>query len=118
MSSSTYLPASTRREELDGLSEFIFDIPNDYPFLEGHFPNNPIIPAVTQIGWCLDAIEIDSGTETNNYTISRFKFTSPLPPSKSIRLQMSKKDQRYGFKVFVEQQRYSSGTISLPASGL
>lgn len=113
MSHSRYLPSHAAFHTVDSVTEIQFEIPPDYPFLEGHFPNNPIVPAIAQIGCCLDAIANDLGQPPAAYKISRFKFSSPILPKQAIQIRVTKNADRYTFSILNRQNKVSSGSITL-----
>ncbi|MDN5938892.1 MAG: hypothetical protein L0H83_09535 [Salinisphaera sp.] len=55
-----------------------FRIAADHPCLPGHFPGDPIVPAVIVLERVIEAIAADSGHRVVG--IPRCKFTRPLRP--------------------------------------
>lgn len=88
-----------------------FKIPEDYPYCEGHFPGDPIVPGVTQIGWVLRALGAALDRSVEQYRLSRVKFTRPIRPLESVCLQLSRGDKRCSFQISVGQDLCSSGIV-------
>lgn len=53
----------------------------DFPAFEGHFPSQPILPAVVQIQFALDALNRLYQTGFVLKTVSKAKFSRPVPPN-------------------------------------
>lgn len=93
-------------------AEVAFRIDEVLPYFEGHFPGNPIVPAVTQIGWILAAIEAWRESPLENYRLSRFKFVSPLRPDVLVKVTLERNGDRYAARVFSNDELCCSGNVS------
>jgi 3-hydroxyacyl-[acyl-carrier-protein] dehydratase len=67
-----------------------------HPATEGHFPGEPILPAVVLLDEALRVIEQATGTDATHWRVSSVKFLSPAVPGESLRL---------------EHERLSSGAV-------
>ncbi|MDQ8186365.1 hypothetical protein [Pelagicoccus sp. SDUM812002] len=94
-------------------AEVVFRIDEGLPYFEGHFPGNPIVPAVTQIGWILVAVEAWRGRPLERYRLSRFKFVLPLRPDVFVRVALEQKGDRYAVRVFSNDELCCSGNVSV-----
>lgn len=90
-----------------------FVIPETFPYLEGHFPNNPLVPAVTQVGWAILAVEILCGHELEKYQLSRFKFIRPIRPLDTVSISLVSKNDKYTFRATADGELCSVGKLIL-----
>lgn len=69
-------------ERLFTLSE---GFPADSPFLDGHFPGNPIVPGAMMLGYVEDYLS-EFGLTIDR--VRRMKFRRPLPPGRAIEVRL------------------------------
>lgn len=84
-------------------------------WFKGHFPQQPILPGVTQIHWALHyATEIFSFKHKFR-GIEVVKFQRPLPPQERITLILNWDAEKYklSFQYLCDGQTASSGRINL-----
>lgn len=56
-------------------------VPSDLAELDGHFPGNPVVPGVAQVGWVLSALHIIiPNLSPDRVTVDRAKFKAPVRP--------------------------------------
>lgn len=65
---------------------FLYQIPADFPAFKGHFPGNPLLPAVCQMGLHADAFSRQSGKKQEIAGVSRAKFMRPILPNCQVNL--------------------------------
>lgn len=65
-------------------NRFLYHIPADFPAFEGHFPGNPLLPAVCQMGLCAEAFSRQSGKKQEIAAVSRAKFMRPILPNSTV----------------------------------
>lgn len=63
----------------------------DFPAFEGHFPSRPILPAVVQIQFALDAACRIYHTVYRLKAVSKAKFSRPVPPNSLLTVTISSK---------------------------
>ena len=70
-----------------------FTIYSDHPCLAGHFPDNPIVPAVTLLDELISAIFYQQ-SPPENMVIKQAKFIGPVFPGErvNVHLQRTKPD--------------------------
>lgn len=56
--------------------EMPLDIPRDHPACEGHFPGNPVLPAVVLLAEAFAAL----GVSEQRHSLSQAKFLRPVVP--------------------------------------
>ncbi len=86
---------------------------SDHPSLAGHFPGEPIVPAVVLLEKVLGSLEI-SGEKSDVIGISSAKFLAPLLPDQrfSIHLQ-SISAKRVRFECWREGKALARGELRL-----
>ena len=99
-------------QEVDSLRA-TFRIPESYSFFEGHFPGNPLVPAVIQIGWAVAAIALLKAEELDGYRLSRFKFIAPILPHDEVIVVVQAKKNKYLCLISANNELCSSGTLVL-----
>jgi len=90
-----------------------FMIPEDYLYFDGHFPGNPLVPAVTQVGWATTAVGAMTGKALTDYRLSRFKFVSPVRPKDKIEISLRVAGAKYSCRFYANEKLCSSGTLTI-----
>lgn len=75
-------------ERADG-EKFIYFIPENFPAFEGHFPGNPLLPAVCQTGLCADALSRQTGKPLEISAVARAKFMRPVLPGARVQITLA-----------------------------
>lgn len=122
-SSNTY-DASVTSPELfefilaDGFCERKVKVPENLGWLEGHFPNFPVVPAVVQIQWVMDVARELLGRSVILERIEALKFKEPLRPGQVFRLRVELSAARdvLDFRLWEEGRLFSSGRCLLGSS--
>jgi 3-hydroxymyristoyl/3-hydroxydecanoyl-(acyl carrier protein) dehydratase len=73
---------------VDPIFELDFKIPTSLPYYEGHFPDNPVLPAVAIIDFSLIALEKIFNTRYSLRKIQSAKFKKPIFPGSNISIQI------------------------------
>lgn len=63
---------------------YTYRIDSALPVFKGHFPDNPLLPGVCQLGLCADAVSRQLRRSVEIDTVSRCKFMAPIRPGQSI----------------------------------
>ena len=63
-------------------------IPVDHPCAEGHFPDNPIVPAAVLLDEILGAIEHAQGRAPQAWTVTGAKFLHPVRPGDILQVTL------------------------------
>lgn len=108
------LPEVIARHVDGGRLELQLDVATDCPWFVGHFPGQPILPGVVQIGWAshfaAELIEHD----TPPAVLDRIKFKRPIGPGARLTLRL----ERAGDKVSYEYLLAEAGTAITASSGV
>jgi 3-hydroxyacyl-[acyl-carrier-protein] dehydratase len=82
-----------------------------HPCLEGHFPGNPIVPAVVLLDEVLGAIQRDQP----GFVVTRLptaKFLSPLLPDEAFSLRLETIGNEVRFECFTPTRILARGSMS------
>ncbi len=99
----------------DGFCERKVKIPENLGWFEGHFPNFPVVPAVVQVQWVMDAARELLGKAVVLERIEALKFKEPLRPGQVLRLRVELSASRdvLEFRLWEEGHLFSSGRCLL-----
>lgn len=124
MQENWYFLEKLETPEARGISARVV-VPSDSPWFAGHFPGNPVLPAVAQLAIVFDVIELDviergSGRKLVPETIQRAKYRRVIRPDETIHVTVSPLDDppgsramRYGFQMRVEDETACKGTMQI-----
>jgi len=112
------LPSILSTHVEDEAVEWRIFIDADLPFFDGHFPEQAILPGVTQLDWA-----IRMGCEHFNYpvevaTLEVLKFQQLMLPNSEVSLKISQNSSKTKllFSYFDDEKRFASGRILLVSS--
>ena len=86
------------------------------PWFSGHFPGEPILPGVAQLGMVFDAIWQACGINLKISGVKRVKFKQIIKPGDKIQIIASKKNDDknlYAFQVMVDSQIACNGIMTV-----
>jgi len=91
-------------------------VPPDSPWFCGHFPGEPILPGIAQLGMVYDAINrsVDQNLEIS--TISRVRFKQIIRPNDPLTIVATPQQglsKAYVFRVMVAGEVACSGVIKV-----
>jgi 3-hydroxyacyl-[acyl-carrier-protein] dehydratase len=96
--------------------EIIFQLKMNFPAFRGHFPTQPILPAMVQILIAHKLIQKALGQSYPFKELSRAKFMHPVQPNMDIRLHCRQNDHNLNFfriSLYNADVLYSDFTIEL-----
>jgi len=77
----------------DGSAEVSFRFPADDPTFAGHFPGRPLLPGVFELEMARAAAEWVLACPLEVREISRAKWTRPILPAETVRLELRWKEE-------------------------
>jgi 3-hydroxyacyl-[acyl-carrier-protein] dehydratase len=99
----------------NGGVEGIFSFPPDFPAFAGHFPGQPVLPAVVQVAAVRLLAAKHLQRKLTPASLSRAKFKSMVGPGEpvkvSILLDQSADSVTISFSIATEEKKISSGEI-------
>jgi 3-hydroxymyristoyl/3-hydroxydecanoyl-(acyl carrier protein) dehydratase len=83
--------------------------------LEGHFPDRPIVPGVTQLSWIALAARRAFQLDSVSGALEALKFSSPLLPGARVRMTLILSAHKVSFEISDDVNTYSSGRMIVGA---
>ncbi|MFP4572057.1 MAG: 3-hydroxyacyl-ACP dehydratase FabZ family protein [Desulfobacterales bacterium] len=91
-------------------------VPADSPWFSGHFPEDPILPAIAQLAIVSDMIQEATGREQNPGAVNRVKYRRIIRPDETILVAATPVDGKPGifsFQMSVDDQMACKGRITM-----
>ncbi|MCP4367249.1 MAG: hypothetical protein GY797_03920 [Deltaproteobacteria bacterium] len=86
------------------------------PWFSGHFPGEPILPGVAQLGMVFDVIKQKCAKDLKISGVKRVKFKQVIKPGDKIQIIAKKKNNDnnlYTFQVVVDSQIACNGIVTV-----
>jgi 3-hydroxymyristoyl/3-hydroxydecanoyl-(acyl carrier protein) dehydratase len=106
-------PEIVRESIAPARAEFEITVPEDLFYLEGHFPQQPILPGVVQVHWAVKLAAARLGIDPSFKGIEALKFhrvIKPLTPLK-LTLEQDEKTGKLHFSYQSDLGVHSQGRI-------
>lgn len=94
-------------------------VPSDSPWFCGHFPGEPILPGIAQLGMVFDAITRGVGRKLVIRSVSRVRFKQAVRPGDRLEIVAApRKDEveSYRFRITIEKEVVCSGVMTFQGS--
>ncbi len=91
-------------------------VPPDSPWFSGHFPEEPILPGIAQLGMVLDMINHSSDKNMKVSSVSRVRFKQIIRPDDELRIVATpQKDhaESYLFRIMIRGELVCSGVMTV-----
>ncbi|HEX6550923.1 MAG TPA: thioester dehydrase [Gammaproteobacteria bacterium] len=107
------LPVVLARRRGDVRSELDLSIETGHPCFEGHFPGQPILPGVVQIGWAVHYAGKLYGLGPAVTTLEQIKFRRPILPGArlTLHLALTGDGRKLRYEYRDAERSYSSGVL-------
>jgi 3-hydroxymyristoyl/3-hydroxydecanoyl-(acyl carrier protein) dehydratase len=76
---------------------FVYHLSADFPAFKGHFEGRPLLPAVCQISFCVDAAGRLLGQSVEVVGVKRAKFINPALPGTSLEVCLTTRPDGWYF---------------------
>lgn len=98
--------------------QYRLNITADLPFFEGHFPEQAVLPGVTQLDWAIRLGCQHFGYSVDVATLEVLKFQQLMLPDTQVTLAISenKAKTKLIFSYFDGEKRFASGRLVLNAT--
>ena len=107
----TRLPTVTGISETDGGREYRLEVSPDLAWFHGHFPGDPVLPAVVQVDWAIHYGR-ELGFDPDRFRgFSRLKFRRVITPHTELRLTLTTSAGKLGFIFESAAGIHSQGTV-------
>ena len=90
------------------------EVDADSPWFSGHFPENPILPGIAQLGMVVDTIQESGHKDCWISEIKKLRFKQMIRPHDTITLIIRCRAQgpaSYSFRMMVKDQLVCSGLL-------
>jgi 3-hydroxymyristoyl/3-hydroxydecanoyl-(acyl carrier protein) dehydratase len=104
-----------KRSEENEISADIH-VPSDSPWFDGHFPGEPILPGVAQIGMVLDAIRKARNEDLKISSVRRVRFKRIIRPDDQLKIIAAPLRQEagsYSFRILIRDETVCSGVMTV-----
>jgi len=94
----------------------VIQVPATSPWFEGHFPGEPVLPGLAQIGMVFDVIKKASEGELRVLSVSRVRFKRIVRPGDRLEIiatPLKKEADAYTFQIHIQGDQVSSGVVRL-----
>jgi 3-hydroxymyristoyl/3-hydroxydecanoyl-(acyl carrier protein) dehydratase len=91
-------------------------VPPESPWFSGHFPGDPTLPGIAQLGIVYDAVCRSRGDQPGIAGFSRVKFRKIIRPGDGLKITIvPRKDQAgsYAFRIVAGEEIACSGNLAL-----
>jgi 3-hydroxymyristoyl/3-hydroxydecanoyl-(acyl carrier protein) dehydratase len=105
------LPLVVAKRQQDNAIQFLLHLPDDLSWFEGHFPGDPILPAVVQISWVMYFSREFGFSDDSFKELRRLKFLSVISPDTVIRLTLTAEGQSVRFTYESAGAQHSKGVV-------
>ncbi len=110
-----YMLKKMKRSEENEISADIH-VPSDSPWFDGHFPGEPILPGVAQIGMVFDAIRKARNQNLKISSVHRVRFKRIIRPDDQLKIIAAPLKQEagsYSFLILIRDEAVCSGVMTV-----
>ncbi len=112
---------SMHKDNETGVVQGIFRFAQDFVGFEGHFPGNPILPAVVQLAAVRWLFKKSYTTDIQLKKVERAKFKQMIEPGEQVKIQIqpeeNNREYRLSFSIKTGKGLVASGTLSCFEAG-
>jgi 3-hydroxymyristoyl/3-hydroxydecanoyl-(acyl carrier protein) dehydratase len=114
------LPTIIARHTSEEVIEWRLFIAADLPFFNGHFPEQAVLPGVTQLDWAIRMGCQHFGFPAEVASLEVLKFQQLMLPDSEVtlRLSLNSAKNKLVFSYFDGEKRFASGRIALSDASL
>ena len=91
-------------------------VPQDSPWFDGHFPADPILPGVAQIGLVLDVISKAHNQDLKASSVRRVRFKRIIRPDDKLKIMavpLKQENDSYSFRIMIQDEVVCSGVMTV-----
>jgi len=114
-----YTIKNARQSDLNEISADIRVQP-DSPWFCGHFPGEPILPGIAQLGMVFEVVNQLCGQNLKITSINRVRFKQIIRPNdylKIIAIPLKEEAGSYSFHINVDGEKVCSGMMTVEKRG-
>ena len=94
--------------------------PPDSPWFDGHFPGQPILPGIAQLGMVFDVIRRFGNPDMQITQISRVRFKQMIRPDDHLQVMVAPRKGHagsYTFRIMLDTELACSGLMTVETKG-
>lgn len=109
------LPPIIAKTVMDDGVEWLLSITAEQPYFEGHFPQQAVLPGVTQLDWAAQLGAKEFGYTAEVESLEVLKFQQLILPGTQVFLKISHNASKHKltFAYYDGDKRFGSGRIAL-----
>jgi 3-hydroxyacyl-[acyl-carrier-protein] dehydratase len=110
-----YILKEINRSEANEISADIH-VRSDSPWFDGHFPAEPILPGVAQIGMVFDVIRKARKPDLKISSVRRVRFKRIIRPDDQLKIIAAPLKQEigaYSFRILIQDETVCSGVMTV-----
>lgn len=106
-------PIHLKAEPIDAGRILHLQVPDDLYYLQGHFPEAPVVAGVCQLQWVVKAIEAYCGEPVHIMAMEAVKFHRLLCPGQSFCLEITFDRQigKWLYSLYSADKKFASGRL-------
>ena len=87
-------------------SVYTWTVPSTLNYFRGHFPENPVLPAVAIVDACLELIRLEKGLSNAPYlrNLKSLKVNHVIQPNDSLRIEVGQVAQQWRIHWFLNDK--------------
>ena len=103
------------KQSASGAIQAHISVDDSSPWFSGHFPDNPILPGIAQLGIVADVLSRSTGKNVYIQRLNRIKFKKIVRPSEQLAIEIhpTATTNLYTFLITKEAQDICSGSMLL-----
>ena len=89
-------------------------VPPGSPWFDGHFPEDPTLPGIAQLGMAVDAIRLAEKRTIQVRKFRRVRFKRVIRPGETLKIEVTPKnidDGSYAFRILAENELACNGVL-------
>lgn len=95
-----YINKSTITRQPNGF-EFVWKLEDDFPYLEGHFPEKPILPAISMLDLVIESLEIYKAKNVSLKSIKSAKYTEIIEPGHELKFCLEHQGEQENWSAII-----------------
>jgi len=106
-------PLLLAREDTDAGYVLHCKVPQDLLYLQGHFPQVPVVPGICQLRWVIQSVEAYSGRTLHLTAMEAVKFHHMLFPGQAfcLEVRLHREASKWVYRIFSDEQIFASGRL-------
>ena len=108
-------PIHFKTERTDSGCILHLQVPDDLYYLQGHFPQIPIVAGICQLRWVINAIEAYCGEKLHIVAMEAVKFHRILFPGQPFFMEITfdRAACKWGYRIYSEDKKFASGRLAV-----